>query len=58
MPEDREHLPGERTTETGRCEELNVFGSPTGKTKHAQEGEHLPRAPIGFTWRRIKCEGC
>jgi hypothetical protein len=40
------------------CEELNVFGSPTGRTSHAEHGERLPRSPLGFTWRRIKREGC
>ena len=38
---------------TGHYEELNVFGSHTGKTAHVTEGEPLPGAPRGFTWRRV-----
>lgn len=57
MADDKEHLPGERAPETGRYEELNVFGTPTDKTTHAVQGEHLPRAPVGFTWRRIEGVG-
>jgi hypothetical protein len=57
MSKEVEHLPGERASETGHYEELNVFGTQTGHTTHSEEGEHLPRAPVGFTWRRIKREG-
>jgi hypothetical protein len=28
-----------------------VFGTPTGKSAHAHNGEHLPAAPRGFAWR-------
>jgi len=44
--------------ETCPYEELNVFGTPTGKVHHAQEGDQLPRAPRGFKWRRVRQEGC
>jgi hypothetical protein len=53
-----EHRPGERASETGHYEELNVFGAPTGKVTHAKEGDELPTAPRGFTWRRVSREGC
>jgi hypothetical protein len=43
-----EHYPA-----TGHYEELNVFGSPTGRVEQVPEGERLPSAPRGFTWRRI-----
>ena len=43
---------------TGHYEELNVFGTPTGKVEHVREGERLPHAPRGFGWRRIEEEAC
>ena len=42
-----------RQTATGAYEELNVLGTPTGMVHRAHEGEPLPRAPRGFTWRRV-----
>jgi hypothetical protein len=42
----------------GRYEELNVFGTRTGRIEHVREGERLPHGPRGFTWRRIEEEGC
>jgi hypothetical protein len=48
-----EHQPGTHAPVTGHYEALNVFGSPTGKVEHVREGERLPRAPRGFSWRRI-----
>jgi hypothetical protein len=53
MSHDQEHRPGDCTPVTGRYEELNVFGTRTGKTVHVEEGEPLPAAPCGYTWRRI-----
>jgi len=58
MADDREHQPGDRASESGPYEELNVFGTPTGKVHHAQEGDQLPSAPRGFKWRRVRPEGC
>jgi len=55
--QDDEHPPGARVPATGHYEELNVFGSPTGRIAHAAEGEELPASPRGFTWRRIRHEG-
>jgi hypothetical protein len=48
-----EQQPGELAAETGDYEELNVFGTPTGKAVHAEQGQSLPPAPKGFTWRRV-----
>jgi len=49
-----EHLPGEPASHSGPYELLNVFGSPTGVVvTHAKEGEPLPIAPRGFTWRHV-----
>jgi hypothetical protein len=56
MPEEGEHLPGDPASESGHCEELNVFRTPTGKIVHIEQGETLPRAPRSFTWRRIERE--
>ena len=49
-----EHLPGQPANQTGHYEELNVFGSRTGKVTQATEGQPLPVAPRGFTWRHVK----
>ena len=56
MPHDSEQQPGDRAPETAYYEELNVFGTPTGKVHHSQEGDQLPGAPRGFTWRRMDQE--
>ena len=53
MSSTHEHKPGDSAPATGHYEELNVFGSHTGKTAHVTEGEPLPGAPRGFTWRRV-----
>lgn len=53
MSSTHEHKPGDPAPETGHHEELNVFGSHTGKVVHAIEGEPLPGAPRSFTWRRV-----
>jgi hypothetical protein len=50
---DRDVRPGERSPVTGEYEELNVFGSRTGKMRHMDEGEALPSAPRGFSWRVV-----
>ena len=53
-----EHQPGTRAPETGLYEELNIFGSSTGRVEHVREGERLPLAPRGFTWRHLEDDGC
>jgi hypothetical protein len=58
MSDDEEHQPGANAPVTAHYEELNVFGSVTGKTVHVREGERLPSAPRSFTWRRIRREDC
>ena len=58
MADRKEHQPGTRASITGRFEELNIFGSPTRKVEHVQEGERFPRAPRGFSWRHIEGEVC
>jgi hypothetical protein len=46
-----EHRPGEPASATGLYHEVNVFGSPTGRSVRAERGEWLPLAPRGFGWR-------
>ncbi len=50
---DMEHKPGDTAPMTGAYEQLNVFGTPTGKTVHVREGEPLPAAPRGHSWKII-----
>jgi hypothetical protein len=58
MDERPEHQPGTRAPVTGHYEELNIFGTPTGRVEHVREGEHLPDGPRGFTWRQTEDKGC
>jgi hypothetical protein len=55
MPDRKEHQPGTRAPITGHFEELNIFGSPTGKIEHVQAFAACPR---GFSWRQIEDNGC
>ena len=54
--DDRDQRPGAAASRTGHYEELNVFGNPTGKVVHAEEGSTLPAAPRGFSWRAVGCD--
>ena len=54
----QEHGPGAYAPATGQYEELIVFGARTGKVEHVHEGEPLPSAPLGFTWRQVVEEDC
>jgi len=58
MDERQEHQPGTHAPSTGHYEELNVFGSRTGRVEHVRAGEPLPHAPRGFAWRQIEEDGC
>jgi hypothetical protein len=53
-----DHLPGEPARHTGQYHELNVFGTHTGRTIEAEQGEKLPSLPIGFTWRHVPAPEC
>jgi len=53
MPWD-EYLPRTPSPHTGFFEEFNVFGTETGAVVFVNEGEALPGAPRGFTWRPIR----
>ena len=58
MPHIEEHRPGDRAPATGHYEQLNIFGMPSSCVVLVREGEPLPAAPRGFTWRRTDQEGC
>jgi hypothetical protein len=45
--------PGERPASPGIYEELNVFGTPTGRLVLAATDGELPDVPRGFTWRPL-----
>jgi hypothetical protein len=45
--------PGQPAPDPGRYEQLNVFGSPTGKVVVMVRGETFPLAPRGFRWRPL-----
>lgn len=54
----QEYQPAARAPATGLYEELNIFGSPTGRVEHVQGGERLPQAPRGFSWRPTEEDHC
>ena len=58
MSKQDEHQPGEQASATGHYEELNIFGTETGRVTHATEAEPLPALPRGFMWRHVRREGC
>jgi hypothetical protein len=55
--EPHEHQPDEPASRAGRYDELNVFGTPTGRVSHVGEGEELPKSPRGFSWRHARAGG-
>ena len=52
----REYPPGMRAPSAGIYEQRNVLGSPTGVRVTVAEGEELPAAPRGFTWRVVNAQ--
>src|ERR1700759_1471858 len=57
VPQRPQHHPGDRAPAADTYELLNVFGTPTGTTVDVGEGDPLPRAPRGYTWRRLTADG-
>jgi hypothetical protein len=53
-----EHLPNEPARVAGRYEERNVLGGLTGRVVYVADGEVLPPAPRGFTWRYVVVLKC
>ncbi|HTW71559.1 MAG TPA: hypothetical protein VME47_16850 [Acetobacteraceae bacterium] len=48
-----EYSSGDRVPNSGDYEELNVFGSWTGRIAQMTEGDRFPAGPRGFTWRPL-----
>lgn len=48
-----ERQPGAPAPESGLYEELNIFGTPTGRTAALDAGQTLPPSPRCFTWRPL-----
>jgi len=48
-----EHRPGDPAPSSDAFEELNVFGTPTGRVAVVTKGEKLPDSARGFTWRSL-----
>jgi len=48
-----EYQPGDRAPGAGEFEELNVFGTPTGRIVTVAKDDPLPGAPRAFTWRPL-----
>jgi hypothetical protein len=48
-----EYPPRMRAPSAGVYEQRSVLGSPTGVRVTVAEGEELPAAPRGFTWRKV-----
>ncbi len=46
-----------RAPSAGTYEERNVLGTLTGTRVTVAQGEVLPAAPRGFTWRMVESSG-
>ena len=57
MSDQEENRPGHPAPATAHFEELDIFGNLTGGTANVREGDSLPGAPRGLTWRRIRRAG-
>ena len=53
----REYPPGMRAPSDGTYEQRNVLGALTGVRITVAQGEVLPAAPRGFTWRIVETRG-
>lgn len=49
-----EHRAGEFAAVTGFYREVNVVGTPTGRSVWVEQGERLPAAPRGFGWQLVQ----
>jgi len=48
-----DHYPGEVAPRSGVYEELNVFGTRTGRVVVVAKDEEFPAAARGFSWRPL-----
>ena len=53
VPRRPEHVPMDGAPALGQYELLNIFGTATGEAVSASEGERLPAAPRGYSWRQV-----
>ena len=56
VPRQSEHDPADAATASGRYELLNIFGTATGEALSVCEGERLPAAPLGHSWRLVSID--
>jgi hypothetical protein len=54
MPAEIDDLPGSAAPTSGTYCLLNVFGAVVGDPVRVPQGNHLPPAPRGFTWRLVQ----
>ena len=48
-----EFVPGEQAPSFGLYQELDVYGTPTGRVVAMVQEETFPAAPRGFKWRAL-----
>jgi hypothetical protein len=53
MSQELDLKPGAPAPATGTYEKRNVFGTPTGNRINVNNGDPMPPAPRGFTWRCV-----
>ena len=51
-----EHKPGQPSSASGLYHEVNIFGTPTGRTERVDHGDRLPRGPRGWGWRLAEAD--
>ena len=51
-----EYKPGQPASASGLYHEVNIFGTPTGRTERVGHGERLPRGPRGWGWRPAEAD--
>jgi hypothetical protein len=56
VPRQSDRDPADAAPVSGRYELLNIFGTATGEALSAGEGERLPAAPLGYSWRLISVD--
>jgi len=56
VPRRPEHVPMDGAPALGQYELLNIFGTATGEAVSASEGERLPAAPRGYSWRLVAAD--
>jgi len=57
MAERQEHKPGTHAPATGHYEELNVFGTRTGRVEHVREGDRAAHARSAKGRRKLPDRG-